>query len=259
MDVIATATAVEITDPVAADTVVAAAAMTTIVAVTMATATETATAAFRVSQITILARVSRRAAVATITDHRVSPARTECPTVRPAIVSRTAAHVSQTTPMARTLPATAQRPDRVSLATTHSSQPRRPISIRVRPNSIGPRLQSVQQSHRAPTIRQMRMRPKRTGMTKLLIHIHRQPVVEVAIISSTIPMDMGPLNRPIQYMRIHLLRMQSKLNTRSIKRKFALRAKKNGKTCSYAQHSHTHTHRHLHSHFNLYVVDIVFI
>lgn len=132
-------------------------------------------------------------------------------------------------------------------------------SIRAQLNSIVPRPLSAQRSHRAAAIRRPHMLAKRMGMTKLLIHIRRQPMVRLAIISNTMPMDMAPLNHPIRCMRILLLRItQNKQKHKNLSKR--LRANW-PPIARYTQNSNTHTDIYIHItlYDTYYVVDFVFI
>lgn len=132
-------------------------------------------------------------------------------TARPTVIRR-AANAMQTvelaSPTTPTWPATSPTAHHGSPAMMHSS---RMISTRAEPNLIVHQLQSAQRLLQATTISQLHTLPNRMGMKKILIQIHRRPMVTVRIISSTIPMDMAPFNHPIQCTHILLLRtIQSK-------------------------------------------------
>lgn len=161
-----------------------------IVAAIMATATETA------------AEISIAIAPMAVHDSRM---------VWPTVIHQAAnamRTVELASPTTLTWPAMLPTAHHASPAMTHSS---RMISTRAELNSIVHQLLSAQRLLQATTIRQLHTRPNRMGMTKLLIQIHRHRVVGARIISSTIPMDMAPLNHPIQCTHILLLRtMQSK-------------------------------------------------
>lgn len=216
--------------------------------------------AARVSQIMILVHDSRRLLLPLAMHRRVSQMELPTATRRRALnATQTVERASLITLMSPAPSTQAQLKHPVSATMIRSNQQYRTTSTRVDQNSIVHQLPSVRRSHRAAIIRRLHTQAKLMGMKKLLTHTHRQPMVEAAVFSSTIPMDMAPHNRPIRSMHILLpLTMQSKLRTHLRPHSTQANFKIHRLIAEVHQTPHTNTHKHLHSH-SINVVEFVFI